>query len=236
MSMERPLPLMWSCLILSAALTAERVAAVPPPVGIFSALASDKFAEREKAQADLLEWSRKQPTPAIEWIFVQFQTSPDPEVRARCLDVLRELVTDEYFRTGEGYIGISLRDEVAKIPGEANPRNAIRIAMVEAESPGAQAGILPNDLILGIEQKEAVNVGSQQLFQEEIRKRNPGNKVSLRVLRGEKIHVLVVTLGRRPASADMRFFDGNPIDLEVAEKAAREAYFQRWLDGKKSVR
>ena len=47
----------------------------------------------------------------------------DPEVRERCLAILRDLVNDEYLKDGEGYIGIRMQDEMATaVPGDVKPR------------------------------------------------------------------------------------------------------------------
>ena len=55
-------------------------------------LSSSEFHKREAAQSELLVWSRRQHEPAMEELFSQSQAAVDPEVRQRCLNVLRELV------------------------------------------------------------------------------------------------------------------------------------------------
>jgi C-terminal processing protease CtpA/Prc len=87
----------------------------------------------------------------MEELYRQSRVADDPEVRERCLGVLRELVNDEYLSEGEGYIGIRMRDEVAAaVPGDANPRNAIRVMQVVPDSAAERAGLLVDDLIVGL--------------------------------------------------------------------------------------
>ena len=47
------------------------------------------------------------------------------------------LVTDEYLKEGEGYIGIALamKDDIVTVPGDPKPRNVIRVMEVRADTP-----------------------------------------------------------------------------------------------------
>jgi hypothetical protein len=55
----------------------------------------------------------------------------------------------------------------------------------------------------------------------------------LKVLRNDRLMDIEVTLGRRPLIADNPFLQQRPADLEAAEKAAKAAYFRRWLEQQK---
>jgi hypothetical protein len=204
------------------------------PAGPLSALQSDEFRTREAAQAELLAWAHQRPEPAMDVLFRVSRTHGDPEVRQRCLAVLRELVNDEYLKEGEGFLGVRMQDEKALVPGEAKPRSVIRVIQVVPDSAAHQAGVKLNDLIAGLDDKVWRDEAALLPFMNHIRQIKPGHRVMLRILRnGERID-LEVKLGRRPLGADNPFLDPRQADLEAAEKTAKEAYFRRWLERRKA--
>ena len=204
------------------------LAAVELPPKVLSSLGSHQFREREVAQAELLDWARAQPGPVMDDLLKQSRVADDPEVRERCLNVLRTLVIDAYMTEGEGYIGIGLKDEISDVPGETKPRSVIRVLQVQAKTPAELAGIRQNDLIVGINGE----VWQEVLFRENVRMLKPNTKVDLKILRDGGLIDLMVTLGRRPP--DPQFFNGQIFDPEAMERAAKEAYFRRWLSLRKS--
>jgi len=209
------------------------VSALELPAGPLAALQSDEFQVREKAQAELLAWSRERPQAAMDELFRKSRAAEDPEVRERCLEVLRELVNDEYLKEGEGFIGIRMLDEMARVPGDPEPRIAIRVTQVVPDSAAQKAGLKINDLIVGLDDK-IWRVGSAfGPFSDSIRQHKPGTRVTLRVLRDQQLLDVAVVLGRRPLTADNPFMDESQVDIEAAERAARETYFRRWLERKK---
>lgn len=231
--MKRSIKPVINCLIALVSCFSVKVEAIELPAVPLSRLGSDQFSARELAQEELLEWCRKRPGPSMDELFRQTRVSKDPEVRERCRSILKELVTDEYLKDGEGYIGIALMDDLANIPGEPNPRNAIRISLVEAGSPGEKAGLKANDLIVALNGKTGPEVQGFLKFQEEIRKRKPQTKVRLKVLRGVETVEVEIRLGRRLPLPNDLFFDGGKIDPEAIERASKDAYFRRWYDQKK---
>lgn len=231
--MKRSVKLVRNGLIALVSYLSPSVDAVELPTVPFSRLGSAQFAERERAQEELLEWCRKQPGPAMDELFRHTRVAKDPEVRERCTAILRELVTDDYLKDGQGYIGVALMDDFANVPGDPKPRNAIRISMVETGSPGDKAGIKANDLILALDGKTGAEVQGYLKFQEEIRSRKPHTKAKLKILRGGETLEIEVRLGRRLVVPDEQFFDGRNIDPEAIERAAKEAHFRRWLSQKK---
>lgn len=208
---------------------------IPIPPDPIEDLGSPEFRVRERAEADLLAWGRKNPEVAMSGFLRLSQSAVDPEVRERCLDVLRDLVMDEYMKEGEGYIGIALaqKDDVVTIPGDPKARNAVRVIEVRAGTPGERSGILLNDLIVELEGEGWYGVDATPLFREKIKKMKPTSVANLTVFREGELVELKVTLGRRPLMADM-FFNGQTSNLDAAEHAAKEAYFQRWLSEKKA--
>ena len=169
-------PLKCICVLALAFLSAE---AVELPPNALLGLGSQQFSEREIAQVELLAWARVQPAPAMDELLRHSRMASDPEVRERCLSILRALVTDEYLKEGEGYLGIMLRDEIAEIPGEPKPRGVIRVQMVQPDSPAAHAGIRQNDMIVGINGE----IWDEIIFRANIRKMKPNVEVVLKILR-----------------------------------------------------
>ena len=220
------LPLKCLCILVLALFPAE---AVELPSKALSGLASQQFRDREIAQGELLAWARLQPASAMDELLRQSRMAIDPEVRERCLNILRILVTDEYLKEGEGYLGIMLKDEVSDIPGEPKPRGVIRVLMVQPDSPAEHAGIRQNDMIVGINGE----IWQDVTFRANIRKMKPNIEVDLKILRDGGRIDLKVPLGRRPVYADNSFFPGQTYDLEAAERAAKEAYFRHWLNLRK---
>lgn len=195
---------------------------------------SEDFRTREAAEGSLLQWSRRNPAKAMERLFMLSQSADDPEVRERCLSVLRELIRDEYHKEGEGYIGIRMQDEMATIPGDTKPRSVIRILQVVHESPANLAGLKVNDLITGMDDRIWREGAASQILMQSVRECKPGSLICLPVLREGNIMNIKVKLARRPLFADNPFLDESQVDVEAAEKAAREAYFRRWMDARKA--
>lgn len=207
--------------------------AVELPPTPLAALRSQNFREREAGQAQLLAWSRQQPEAAMDELLKQSQGADDPEVRERCMTILRELVTDEYLKEGEGFIGIELRDEAQLVPGDDKVRSCIRVAQVQPDSPGHKAGLHRNDLIVGLNGEIWYDLEASTSFREKIMGSKPQTIVTLVVLREGAAIKIAVTLGRKPAAPTMMFFNGAALDPEGMERASREAYFRRWLKQKK---
>lgn len=238
--MHRPLPFLvtcgmgWLLAILICWLPAMRSWGLDLPAGPLSGLHSDEFRIREAAEAELLAWARQRPEPAMDALFRLSRSHEDPEVRERCLAVLRELVNAEYLKEGEGFLGIRMQDEKALLPGEQKPRSVVRVIQVVPDSAAQQAGVKLNDLITGLDEKVWHDEAALLPFMNHIRQLKPGNKVMLRILRNGEMIDLPVKLGRRPLLADNPFLDQRQMDVEAAERAAKEAYFRRWLERRKA--
>ena len=218
-------------LVLAACAVALEIPAQP-----LTELASDDFRTRENAQAKILKWGREHVPQSMDLLFEHSFQADDPEVRERCLAVLRSLVDDEYQKDGEGFIGIRMLDEVAMIPGDPRRRSVIRVTMVMPDSPALKAGLKVNDLIAGIGDVVWHENSALMPFSEEVRKFKPGSEIKLSVLRDGKLVIVPVVLTRRPLMADNPFLGERQAELEAAEAAAREAYFRRWLERKKAAK
>lgn len=195
---------------------------------------SPEFKVRQRAESELLEWGRKKPVESMLEIFTHSQKAEDPEVRERCIAVLRELVGDEYLNAGEGYIGIALwwKDDVVVLPGEDRERKAVRVSGVMPNTPGQLAGIQGNDLIVKLEGDGWKDVDATPQFREKIKSKKPGSLVKMTIFREGKLIDVEVKLSRRPLMADHL----QTLDLDAAEAASKEAHFQRWLAQKKLLK
>ena len=213
---------------LAASATVSRAAELP--AGPLANLRSEEFRKRESAQAELLAWARQQPEGVMDELLRHSREEEEPEVRERCLAVLKELVNDEYRKDGEGFIGIQMLDELANVPGDPKPRGAVRIIIVVPDSAAQQAGLQPNDLIVGMGDQVWHELGASLDFRERIRQLKPNTRITLKILRNGNPMDIEVKLGRRPFAADMLFFDERQFDAEAAERTAKDAYFRRWLE------
>jgi predicted metalloprotease with PDZ domain len=204
------------------------------PAETFADLNSEEFRKRESAQGKLLEWARGQGEPAVDALFHQFKLSSDPEVRDRCLGILRDLVNDRYQMEGKGWVGIRMLPEIAKVPGDPRARSVIRVTEVLPDSAALAAGLQVNDLIAGLED-DVWHLGlAVQAFSDKIQELKPGTKVKLKILRDGKLLDLEMKLGKRPLHADNRFLQLPEEALEAAEREAKETYFREWLERKKA--
>lgn len=231
--MRVSLSVMVSCLGLAAfgASSGDEI-----PGEYMNHLASEEFRVREKAQADLLAWARARREPAIEKLYALSQQLDDPEVRQRCLDVLQDLVMDDYLNEGSGYMGIQMQPMIVNVPGDPQMRVGVRVSMVMPDSAAAKAGIQVGDMIVGIGDQIWREQLLPDFFTEEIKKLKPKTKVKLKMLRNEVPMEVEVTLGRRPMYADRRVFGDEDLDPDALEREEKEAYFRDWLRRRKSVK
>lgn len=217
--------------------------AIELPAAMLEGLKSENFAERERAEAELLAWTRQQPDASMEALYQQSRTAQDPELRERCMSVLRELVTDDYLRNGVGYIGIRMNPntESVNVPGEDQPRFAIRLIQVEPDTPGHKAGLLGGDLLLGVNDTAWKQEDTSAEVSDKIKSLKAGTRVTLKLFRDGKIVEIPLVLARRPAAADILQFQfglgglqNGPETAAAVERAAREDYFRRWLATRKA--
>lgn len=218
-----------SCFVFWTPLIAAEI-----PSALLAELDSEDFRTRENAQANLLEWARKNAAIATDLIYTQSTRGAEPEVRERCTAVLKELVWELHSKEGEGFIGIRMMEETVMVPGDPVMRACVRVSFVMPKSPAETAGIQNNDLIVAVEGKIWRNLPVSVPFSEEIRNHKPGTTVKLSLLRDEKLIEVPVLLTRRPQHADNPMLGEDQLDLEAAEAAAREAFFERWLERKRN--
>lgn len=223
--------------------------AVTIPSELLSKLGSEAFADRVEAEKALLTWARGQAEKAKDLLFEASRSETDPEVRGRCLGVLRVLVDDEYLKDGQGFMGIRMGLAVVQIQveGENAFRFAIQIDHVEDGSPAQKGGLVMGDFLVAVNDREWTKDDTRGTITDRIKGFKPGTKVKARVVREGKPMDLTIELGRRPIAVDamglMPFgalgLGGMPVPdqaaVEAAEKQAKEDYFRNWLARKKAA-
>lgn len=196
------------------------------PAPLVKGLASEEFAEREKSQQALTEWAQQHPGLATKLIYELAVNDEDPEVRERCLVVLKALSEDDYLSEGFGYLGVSMVPELMQLDGNAKLRGMIRLTDVMVDSPAAKAGLQRNDLLAEVDGLTWEGMDIINGFQEYIGKQKPRTKVKMMVKRGgiDELMEVEVTLGRRPV-ANLEV----GMDLEFLDQRARQRHFEEWL-------
>ncbi|MFN6018363.1 MAG: PDZ domain-containing protein [Verrucomicrobiota bacterium] len=226
----------YKCLLLFVAMTSA-LCAQAIPKSFLKALESEDFKARETAQSEVLSWAKKNPKAAVaELLRLSSDAgSPSPEVRERCMQVLRQLAADDFAKEGDGYLGVRMRDLMVQMPGNKPDRWAVMVIEVVADSAAAKCGLKAGDAIVELDGQTWQQEASKS-FSEQIRKRKPGSRVVLKVLRDGVLEDLRVELGRRPADADQLMPGMDPEGQKALEQKAKDAHFERWLLEKKGPR
>lgn len=232
---------------LAVALFTSVVAAKPAPQGskpraeLISGLAAEDFATRENAEAELWQWALANPRDAGKCLWELSVGAPDPEVRDRCLNLLRRQILAERDSQGSGFIGISMQAELVTPPnGEEQP--ALRVTDLIPLSGAIASDLKVGDLILKFEgrklagqvpngfQDQEEAVGAR--LSEAVRQRKPGETVSLTVLRGDKQFDVKVVLGLFRPTLHGGLLD--PSSYEERIRREDDLYFDAWLEAKRS--
>lgn len=228
--------LLGSALLFSTAVLLP--AAEPPPSGILEKLASEQFAVREEAQADLLAWGLKDPSGSLDAIYGIYRGGDDPEVRQRCYAVLLELIADDFSRQGQGFIGISMVDVIRVSPDEGKTRfNGISVAALIPCMAGEKSGLRLGDIIYGIDHLEKLGEMPSVDFRNYVQNLKPGTEILLKVMRGKELLKLKMVIGRRPAAADdqsMSMWSRERIEMTLRQE--RETYLKTWLAEREKAR
>lgn len=197
-----------------------------PPEHLVRGIASEQFADREAAQEQLLEWSLKNPKAAAGLLLKLSDNDDDPEVRKRCLVVLRALADADYLADGQGYIGILMQEEMLEAGDEGMAPMGIRVLDVMAGTPAEKADLRAGDMIIALDGKGWKGIGAVTQFGDTVAAKKPLVDVTLTVRRGGAEPMdIKLKLGKRPI-ADLRAAGG---DLRGLEELAKERHFKEWL-------
>lgn len=196
------------------------------PKDLLEGLAADDFKERESSQQKLLDWAMKKDTSPAPELFRLSQASEDPEIRQRCLVVLKGLSDRDYLTDGRGFLGITMLPEVVKLPGEENPRSAVRISNIVKNGPAERFGLKAGDTIVALNGVQFKGDDAPTEFSAAISDMKPLDKVVLGIKRLEgKIEEVEIILSRHPGE-NLSVF---PQNLHLLDERAREQHFEMWL-------
>jgi predicted metalloprotease with PDZ domain len=241
--------LTWVGLCWSCALTAI---ADPQPSQFTAADASQRLeqmltpdkAGRKKAREELAAWAEKEPDQAKALFLQRMQESTEPEIRERCIQLLKPIAVLEYGLFGEGYIGISMGGALGiKLPDEENPCFGMTINSVSKGSPAEKFAIRPDDVIVSVNDfrwRDAESIQDPNAgLSAKIRGIGAGRKANFGIWREGKLSTIEVLLTRRPSHIDQLpvqiqangviKVDDNEMQKIVDEEKNSNVYFSEWL-------
>lgn len=209
-------------------------------------LASPDRPKRASAAAYLSKWATEQePAVVVPLLLKVTSKSAEPEARERCLQVLRFLALRDYGKTGEGYLGIQMGEELpVKVIGMKFPCLGQVVSAVTTDSPAQKAGFMAGDIVVSLNGEfftdRTQTVAVRTLLSEQIRRVGAGNKALFGVYLNGVVIPLTATLTRRPADLEnatnmMMFANGKiQIDQDLVKDQMEkdknsEAYFNEWL-------
>ena len=197
------------------------------PAKLVEGLGAEDFKERVSSQEQLLEWAKTQNDKHASFaLFKLSKESSDPEVRQRCMEVLRGLSDQDYLTHGKGFLGISMSSESVKLPDQEKLQPAIRITRIVKDSPADRSGLVVDDMIIALDGKGLVGDPPHEAFRIDIAAMKPQDKVALRVKRASgEIEIVKVTLTRHPGDD----VPGFPQSMELLDERARQQHFELWL-------
>jgi membrane-associated protease RseP (regulator of RpoE activity) len=201
------------------------------PQKLLEGLASEQFNVRESSQAEIEKWVDEKGQVGVAAIYRVHRDSDDPEVRLRCLRVLRSRSDKDYMNEGQGYLGLQLADEILDLPGNDKPKTGIRVNYVMPGSQAELAGIKAGDVIVSMDGKK---VGSTDEFIKTVASYKPLRKVVflMKRLGEDPLIEVTVILGKRPVQ-DLRMMYYS--DLGKLEQDARDKHFEEWLKKQKTA-
>ena len=215
-----------------------------PNPALLGRLNSEQYADRAKAQAELMEWAEAGQGSRIDWLYEGFLTAEEPEVRSRVRKVLLKTIVDDYQRReGVGFVGIQMEPAGIALPDDPDSVVVgVKVSAITAVQ-ARDAGLKIGDVILGLsDERWGNNKDPLKNFAQEVKSRRPGDSVRLEVLRGKELFEVSVKLGARPMGIDLarpRIGANGQLelpDMEASERQAQEIYFQQWLEKRRSVR
>jgi len=169
------------------------------PKALVEGLAAEDFKVREDSQSKLLEWAKTKEESAAPELFKISKTSEEPEVRQRCLDVLKGLSDQDYLKEGKGFLGITMQAEEARLPGKENLVPAVRINSIVKSGPAEKVGLNVGDSIITLNGVAFQGNDVLSEFSGAIGAMKPLNKVVLGIRRANgNVEDVEVVLARHP--------------------------------------
>jgi len=206
------------------------------PEGVMASLSSDQHNEREKAYAQLREWAGKNPKSAPERLHQVWKASAEPEAKTRCYRLMKELVLQRQFGLGWGFIGIQMKNVFLPGNEDGPARPGASISMIIADSPAAKVELRLGDVITQVDDLDfgkafragpvipGQGIGEDKLATSQlityIKSKQPGDEVTLQIMRGAKLIEVKVVLMKHPDSKQR----------DIQRKAEFDQFFKGWLE------
>ncbi len=235
--------------VLALASTVAGVQATELPKGLVEKLSADVYREREQAHADLSRWAEKNSGTSPEILLKAWRASGQPEAKGRLFLLMKESVIRRKFGRGKGFVGIAMDGVLLRGEKGGKPQLAVKITMVLADTPASKVGLKVGDVILGVDdldfRKEAprpqqarhprpqqarhARVLAVRKCIDRIQSKQPGDVVTLHLMRkGKKLDVKI-TLVKRPDFIGRGRFGGFRERGEREEKERFLRTFFQWL-------
>ncbi|MBQ97338.1 MAG: hypothetical protein CMP30_04980 [Roseibacillus sp.] len=197
------------------------------PEGLIEALGHEDFKKRREGQNELLLWGKKDLQGGIEALYRIYREAENPEVRLRGREVLKALVILKQPLPGQGYLGIQM--DTARWKDEKGMmRPAVLITDVRKGTAADLANLKANDLITGLDEVLFDDLAPTRRLADYIKSKGPGDKITLKVKRGQDHLELTASLRRRPTALD-EITQWGVLPVLPQETEMDEDYFQEWL-------
>lgn len=190
-------------------------------VALFDQLAGDAMHEREATEDRLVALGEQFPMFILQQAAGQYVVHQDVESRLRLEQVMKPLVLKLMYQRPAGFIGINMMWKEIRTPPHPAYHHGIFVSNVLEGFPGAAAGLQQDDLLLEVSGSVVAALGRIEGFARLIAETPPGTEVTLKVLRGDDVLDLSLTLGMRPGAAG-QFVQGRP--------QSGEQFFEDWLN------
>lgn len=200
-------------------------------IGQLQELDAVEFSEREKAQGFILKRLNESPETVSKSLIQHYLKSDSPEVRSRIRlmlthsEKLKLHVVAKKHGVAKGFVGVGMNMGVRQINGVDH--GVVIVDSIHPKSPAERHGVLVGDAIWGVDEvrfgKQAL--AAQNAFTHYVAMKKPLDQILLKVLRGEEILEITVTLTARYIHISQ--LGNRPEALLAREK---ELYFYNWLE------
>jgi hypothetical protein len=159
---------------------------------LIAGLADESFTVRQRASAELVREGREDVEAVQALCLGHYLKNPEPEVRIRCGNVLRELLAESV-----GFIGIRHQPR-AYFDEEAQLRHGVEVVEVVPGQPAEKAGLKAGDIIVGIDGKPLGGKAAANDFSRWVRLLGAGKHAVLQIEREGEPKEITLTTGAAP--------------------------------------
>lgn len=235
-----------ACQVYLIAAEPEEADFSPPSIQAqIEQLRAAELTDRQKAGAFLSQWAAKEPQQAKKLFLSLLRESEDPEIRERSLQLLKPIAALEFGSFGEGYLGITMGNEIAvKLPNDEKPCYGLIVSVVTKQSAADAAKIQVGDVIVAVNDQKwrgpLTTLDEKNGLSATIRSTGAGNRARFSIWRNNALLEQEATLSRRPGNLEllqMQLMPNGGVGLDEAElrKMVEEeknsrTYFSEWLN------